>query len=78
MENDSLDSVNEYFKHLGKITQEIDREEMSRLWKLVKKGDKDAKNKIMEMNLRLVIPTAKRLLFINRMEMKRPLTIRGG
>ncbi len=60
MENDSLDSVNEYFKHLGKITQEIDREEMSRLWKLVKKGDKDAKNKIMEMNLRLVIPTAKR------------------
>ena len=60
MENDSLDSVNEYFKHLGKITQEIDREEMSRLWKLAKKGDKDAKNKIMEMNLRLVIPTAKR------------------
>ena len=61
MENDSLDSVNEYFKHLGKITQDIDREEMSRLWKLAKKGDKDAKNKIMEMNLRLVIPTAKRL-----------------
>ena len=60
MENDSLDSVNEYFKHLGKITQDIDREEMSRLWKLAKKGDKDAKNKIMEMNLRLVIPTAKR------------------
>lgn len=60
MENDSLDSVNEYFKHLGKITQEIDREKMSRLWKLAKKGDKDAKNKIMEMNLRLVIPTAKR------------------
>ncbi len=60
MENDSFDSVNEYFKHLGKITQNIDREEMSRLWKLAKKGDKDAKNKIMEMNLRLVIPTAKR------------------
>ena len=60
MENESLDSVNEYFKHLGKITQEIDREEMARLWKRAKKGDKDAKNKIMEMNLRLVIPTAKR------------------
>lgn len=62
MENDSLDSVNEYFKHLGKITQEIDRAEMARLWQLAKKGDKDAKNKIMEMNLRLVIPTAKRFL----------------
>ena len=60
MENESLDSVNEYFKHLGKITQELDRDEMTRLWKLAKKGDKDAKNKIMEMNLRLVIPTAKR------------------
>ena len=54
------DSVTEYFKHLGKITQEIDRDEMARLWKLVKKGDEDAKNRIMEMNLRLVVPTAKR------------------
>ena len=60
MENESLDSVNEYFKHLGKITQEMDRNEMTRLWKLAKQGNKDAKNKIMEMNLRLVIPTAKR------------------
>lgn len=60
MENDTLDSVNEYFKHLGKITKDMDREEMSRLWKRAKKGDKDAKNRIMEMNLRLVIPTAKR------------------
>ena len=60
METTDLDSVTEYFKHLGKITQGIDREEMSRLWKLVKKGDEDAKNRIMEMNLRLVVPTAKR------------------
>jgi len=62
MENVELDSVNEYFKHLGKITQEIDREEMTKLWKKVKKGDQSAKNKIMEMNLRLVVPTAKRFL----------------
>ena len=55
-----LDSVTEYFKHLGQITKEIDREEMARLWKLVKKGDEDAKNRMMEMNLRLVVPTAKR------------------
>lgn len=60
MENESLDSVNEYFKHLGKITKDIDREENARLWKLAKSGDQDAKNQIMEMNLRLVIPTAKR------------------
>ena len=63
MENEnSLDSVNEYFKHLGKITQHTDREETTRLWKLAKKGDEAAKNKIIEMNLRLVIPTAKRFL----------------
>ena len=55
-----LDSVTEYFKHLGHLTQSIDREEMARLWKLVKKGDEAAKNRIMEMNLRLVVPTAKR------------------
>ena len=63
MENDSsLDSVNEYFKHLGKITREINEEKTARLWKLAKKGDEQAKSKILEMNLRLVIPTAKRFL----------------
>ncbi len=60
MENEPLDSVNEYFKHIGQITREVNREEMAALWKKVKKGDKEAKNKMMEMNLRLVIPTAKR------------------
>ncbi len=55
-----LDSINEYFKQLGQITQEIDRDEMAQLWKRVKKGDEDAKTRMMEMNLRLVIPTAKR------------------
>ena len=60
MENEPLDSVNEYFKHIGQITREVNREEMAALWKKVKKGDKAAKNKMMEMNLRLVIPTAKR------------------
>ena len=60
MEYTELDSVTEYFKHLGKITQEIDREETARLWQRVKKGDEEAKSRIMEMNLRLVVPTAKR------------------
>ena len=63
MENEtSLDSVNEYFKHLGQIIQDTDRKETDRLWKLAKKGDEAAKNKIIEMNLRLVVPTAKRFL----------------
>lgn len=60
MQNETLDTVNEYFKHLGQITREMNREEMSALWKQIKKGNKDAKNKMMEINLRLVIPTAKR------------------
>ena len=62
MEKEPLDSINEYFKHLGQITRQMPREEMSALWKKIKKGDKEAKNRMMEMNLRLVIPTAKRFL----------------
>ncbi|MBR4591898.1 MAG: sigma-70 family RNA polymerase sigma factor [Elusimicrobiaceae bacterium] len=57
-----LDSTNEYFKQLGKITRTIDREENTRLWALAKKGNEEAKNKILENNLRLVVPTAKRFL----------------
>lgn len=63
MEQDtSLDSTSEYFKQLGKITQEMDRKEISRLWALAKKGDQAARHQILEMNLRLVVPTAKRFL----------------
>lgn len=60
MSTDELDTVNEYFKHLGHITQDMKREEMAELWKRIKKGDAQAKNLMMERNLRLVIPTAKR------------------
>ena len=62
MEKDEINSVNEYFKHLGKITREINREETAALWEKIKKGDTQAKNKMMEVNLRLVVPTAKRFL----------------
>ncbi len=57
-----LDSTSEYFKHLGKLTQSVDRTEQSRLWALAKKGDKKAKHQLLETNLRLVVPTAKRFL----------------
>lgn len=60
MGTDELDTINEYFKHLGHITQDIKREEMADLWKRIKKGDNQAKNIMMERNLRLVVPTAKR------------------
>lgn len=60
METETFDSVNEYFKHLGHITQHMDRAEMTELWKRVKKGDEEAKKRMMELNLRLVVPTAKR------------------
>ena len=60
MEKESVDSLNEYFKHLEQITREIKREEMAALWQEVRQGNEEAKNKIMELNLRLVVPTAKR------------------
>lgn len=60
MEQETLDSVNEYFKHLGQITRDMNRDEINALWKRIEKGDSAAKNRMMEVNLRLVVPTAKR------------------
>ena len=40
----------------------MDRKEISRLWALAKKGNKEAQRQILETNLRLVVPTAKRFL----------------
>ncbi|MBR4355442.1 MAG: sigma-70 family RNA polymerase sigma factor [Elusimicrobiaceae bacterium] len=61
-QENSLDSINEYFKQLNQVTREIDREENARLWALAKKGNAQARRQILESNLRLVIPTAKRFL----------------
>ena len=60
MANENFDSINEYFKNLGQITQEMDRQEIAALWKKAKAGDVLAKRQLVEMNLRLVVPTAKR------------------
>jgi len=56
---DTLDPVSLYFrgiKDLPKFTPE----EQTALWKKAKKGDKEAKKTLVECNLRLVIPTAKK------------------
>ena len=60
MDDNSVDSVNEYFKTISSLVKEIDRSEEGALWKRAKKGDKKAREKLLQMHLRLVIPTAKR------------------
>lgn len=58
--NNSVDSVNEYFKDINTLVKEIDRKEEASLWKQAKKGNKAAREKLLKMHLRLVVPTAKR------------------
>lgn len=60
MQDEIFNSVQEYFKQINQVTQGIDREEMNALWQKIKQGNEPAKQRMMEMNLRLVIPTAKR------------------
>lgn len=57
---ENIDSTSEYFKKIREITQTLDRAEMDALWKRVKQGDEAARQKMLELNLRLVIPAAKR------------------
>ena len=56
---DSLDAVTLYFHGIKRL-EEISKEGMAELWKKAKKGDKPAAKKIVESNLRLVIPIAKK------------------
>lgn len=60
MEEKGVDSTNEYFKNISSLVKKIDREQEGALWKKAKAGDKDAREKLVQMHLRLVIPTAKR------------------
>ncbi|MEK7858044.1 MAG: sigma-70 family RNA polymerase sigma factor, partial [Elusimicrobiota bacterium] len=55
----STDTISQYFKGIQKLAQ-MDREEMHKLWKKAKRGDRDAKQSIIEANLRLVVPIAKK------------------
>ncbi|MFH1378749.1 MAG: RNA polymerase sigma factor RpoD/SigA [bacterium] len=56
---DSLDPVTLYFKEVKNLP-ELPFPEFLKLFKKYQKGDKTAKNKLVEANLRLVIPIAKR------------------
>ncbi|MGC9070698.1 MAG: sigma-70 family RNA polymerase sigma factor [Elusimicrobiales bacterium] len=59
----SIDSTKQYIKKISQMSTNISREELHKLWQRVKKGDRRAKEEIMKMNLKLVIPIAKRYLY---------------
>ncbi len=62
-ETGSYDSVQMYLKEIGKISL-INAEEERELARRIEKGDEEAKNKLAQANLRLVVSIAKR--YINR------------
>jgi len=59
----NIDSTNQYIRKISTIDHKISREESHELWKRVKRGDRRAKQRILELNLKLVIPIAKRFLY---------------
>jgi RNA polymerase sigma factor (sigma-70 family) len=56
---ESLDAVSLYFRAI-KDFPELSREAFNTLWHRANKGDKSAKKELVERNLRLVIPIAKK------------------
>jgi RNA polymerase sigma factor (sigma-70 family) len=56
---ESLDAVSLYFRAI-KDFPELSREAFNTLWHRANKGDKTAKKELVERNLRLVIPIAKK------------------
>jgi RNA polymerase sigma factor (sigma-70 family) len=59
MAAESLDAVSLYFRAI-KDYPELSREAFNTLWHRANKGDKPAKTELVERNLRLVIPIAKK------------------
>lgn len=59
----NIDSTNQYIRSISKIDINVNREELQELWQRVKRGDRRAKDRIMELNLKLVIPIAKKFLY---------------
>jgi RNA polymerase primary sigma factor len=60
-EGASTDSVRTYLKEIGGVSLLSAKDEV-RLAKLIEKGDQDAKNALIEANLRLVVSVAKRYM----------------
>jgi len=60
--NTNFDALNQYFKHMSSVSRDVDRAETDALWKRIRRGDKAAKQRMMELNLRLVVPAAKRFM----------------
>ncbi len=60
----NIDSTKQYIKKINQLdNNRPTKEEMQELWKRVKRGDRRAKQRIMELNLKLVIPIAKKFLY---------------
>jgi len=59
----SIDSTKQYIKMISQINTNVSRQELHELWQRVKRGDRRAKDKILKMNLKLVIPIAKKYLY---------------
>ena len=56
---ESLDPTSLYFREIKQLP-ERSKAELDKLWKKARKGDKKAKKKLIEANLRLVIPIVKK------------------
>ncbi|HBU68971.1 MAG TPA: RNA polymerase sigma factor RpoD [Elusimicrobia bacterium] len=56
---EKFDSVQLYFKEIKRMGI-LSKEETAALWKKASKGDKKSQKRLVEANLRLVIPTAKK------------------
>lgn len=64
VQRSSVDSTKQYIKKINQLdNNRPTKEEMQELWKRAKRGDRRAKQRIMELNLKLVIPIAKRFLY---------------
>lgn len=63
-DNFSTDSLQEYFKEVTKIPA-ITTFEMQELCKKIKQGDEQARNRMVEGNLRLVVSLARRIYNVN-------------
>jgi len=59
----STEAIKQYIKKISQINTNVSREEMHELWKRVKNGDRRAKERILELNLKLVIPIAKKYVY---------------